>query len=164
VHNVKAYWRVEVYLQSVTQALDGGGWSVSRRGCCRLGKEPRLPINSSIVTLQSNFGHFLNERRVFCPCLQSDHDFLVLQLVTQSLYRPRYPGLRRNLTLKKTGRNFKTRRFHTWMLALFTVIIPNINRYKSPTLSKPRARINITYSKCLKQNILIYVGQLIGVL
>jgi len=43
------------------------------------------------------------------------------------------------------------------MLALFTVIRPNINRYNRPKLSKPRASINITYSKYLKQNILIYV-------
>jgi len=133
------------------------------------GKEPGHPQKSSIIRPQSNFGQFLNDRRVSCPCLISDHDFSVLQPVTQSLYWLRYPGSWRNyctsnLTLKKTGRNFKTRRFETWMLALFTVIRLNINRYNRPKLSKPRARIDFTYSKYLKQNILIYVGKLIGVL
>lgn len=47
---------------------------------------------------------------------------------------------------------------------LYLVIRPNINRDNRPKHSKPRARITITYLKYLKQNILIYVGQLIGVL
>jgi len=50
------------------------------------------------------------------------------------------------------------------MLALFTVIRPNIIRDNRSKHSKPRARINITYSKYLKQNILIYVGEPVGVL